>query len=521
MGDALLSIGLTVGFTGLSAKMQLKQCEIEYPDINPYEECLSSCEIYKNNKIEYEKCINKNRCNDIDPFTKEKIYKNYNIREQCKKEALSNKNMQYDLTALVLTKELIEGVVLSKVAKQLGLNTGGKKVAKEGGEKAAKGIISKAKSSVKAAISGAKSGARAIGVGVSRKIGQTYMYKIIAATTAKVITRVAASSAGKVVVTVILKILGSQAAKILLKLGLLAAKVATKLLGVALGLMTLMDGISIVLDIWDPAGFNTVPKYKDIKKVRDAYLKGNKSYLDNKLWVSELYKEKKEIALEEYEYYKNYYSNEKTKENEIFMNESKKKLDEATELYNSHRFYGYERPREHGGILVYPLEAYPSFPYDDNLDFMNKKLEELWYKYIREYISNQKNLVWKEEDLFELIEIQKEKDEIEKSKQNSTPSELNEKSNSIKNKINEKEEKINEMIKNKKLPEQIENERSKLQDLKDLKSNIDESISDKKSEEISNIIAIQNNNATQNNRQMIVFALLFIIMLFVIYYYYY
>ena len=195
------------------------------------------------------------------------------------------------------------------------------------------------------------------------------------------------------------------------------------------------------------------------------------------------------------------------------MNESKK-LDDATELFNSHRFYGYERPREHGGILVYPLEAYPSFPFNENFDFMNIKLEELYYKYIREYISNQKNLVWKKEDLIELIEIQKEKDEIEKSKQNSTPSELNEKSNSIKNKINEKEEKINEMIKNKKLPEQIENERLKLENLKNLKSNIDESISDNKLDKISN------NTATKNNWQIILFIVLFIIIFFVIYFFY-
>ena len=66
------------------------------------------------------KCINENRCNDVDLDTNEKIHKNINLREKCKKDALSNESMEYDMLAIMITKELIEGVLINTLAYKLG-----------------------------------------------------------------------------------------------------------------------------------------------------------------------------------------------------------------------------------------------------------------------------------------------------------------------------------------------------------------------------------------------------------------
>ena len=62
-------------------------------------------------------------------------------------------------------------------------------------------------------------------------------------------------------------------------------------LAVGLGILSVLDGVSIALDIWDPAGFALVPTNKDIKTMRDAYIYSNKSQLDNKMWNSEFERE--------------------------------------------------------------------------------------------------------------------------------------------------------------------------------------------------------------------------------------
>ena len=456
MGDVALTIGMSVGIAGATAAMKLEACN-QIPDINPYEECISSCDNYKNDKEDYAKCINENRCNDVDPDTNEKIHKNINLREKCKKDALSNESMEYDMLSIMITKELIEGVLINTLAYKLG----SKQLLKKAGLENAR-IFAKqfAKQSAKA---GAKVGA---------KVGAA----------------AAAGAARKKVTGVIVAFLIRKVGKRVLQN---VAKALLRTLAVGLGILSVLDGVSIALDIWDPAGFALVPTNKDIKTMRDAYINSNKSQLDNKMWNSELYQNKKYEIEKDYELYKAIYSTEKTESAKQAMNDSKKKLDEINKLIMFVKFRGSERPREHGGILVFPFEAFPKYPFDDDGEFMNGKLEELYYKYIREYVTNQGDLVWTEKELNELIEIQKQKEAIEKKKNNlanKSTSDLKEdvkedleKSNLLKNKIKSKEQQLEQMIKDKKLPEQIEEEKKKLEDLKNIKSNVDKNIDTNKS----------------------------------------
>ena len=451
MADAALTIGITTGITGATAAMKLEACK-QIPDINPYKECISSCTNYKNNKEDYAKCINENRCNDVDLDTNEKINININLRDKCKKDALSNESMEYDMLAIMITKELIEGVLINTLAYKLGskqlLTKSTRQFAKQFTKKAAKVAI--------------KTGTKMVAKEGTKK-GSTILAKTIAKTANKIITNTIGT-----------------------KLAAAAFRLMLKSLAIGLGVMSVLDGVSIALDVWDPAGFAVVPTSKDIKEIRDSYINSNKSEIDNKMWNSELYKSQKHEVEQEYELYKSIYSIEKTDKAKEAMNDSKKKLDEINKLNTSIKFRGSERPIQHGGIISFPFEAFPNYPFNDDGEFMNGKLEEHYCKFFREYVTNQGNLVWTDTELNELIEIQREKDTIEKKKNNlANKSNSNlqedikedlEKSQILKNKIKVKEKKIEEMIKNGGLSEQIEEDKKKLEELKKIKSNVDENI---------------------------------------------
>ena len=275
MADAALTIGITTGITGATAAMKLEACK-QIPDINPYKECISSCTNYKNNKEDYAKCINENRCNDVDLDTNEKINININLRDKCKKDALSNESMEYDMLAIMITKELIEGVLINTLAYKLGskqlLTKSTRQFAKQFTKKAAKVAI--------------KTGTKMVAKEGTKK-GSTILAKTIAKTANKIITNTIGT-----------------------KLAAAAFRLMLKSLAIGLGVMSVLDGVSIALDVWDPAGFAVVPTSKDIKEIRDSYINSNKSEIDNKMWNSELYKSQKHEVEQEYELYKSIYSGE-------------------------------------------------------------------------------------------------------------------------------------------------------------------------------------------------------------------
>lgn len=551
-----LTVGLTAASAGASIAIGKQNCEA-IGDFNPYQNCISSCKKYPDNSVEQKECIAMKRCNDKDDQTGEPLFKDVNMGEECMKKVYSNQNVQYDMMGIMLVKELMEEVARDYAEKTILKSLGkkpnptiikqisqtvsnlGKSIAVKIGLKKAKDLAAEqaAKKSAKIAYKvaqeisqqTAKAIAKNGGKQLSKEVSEEITKKIIQKQASKQATKQvgkkasqeATEAASKKLAQEISKNIAKQQAKQAAKQAAKKAAIKTTskvfgsaILSIALALLSFIDGIGIVLDFWDPGGFSNVPTNEMLKNVRNSYITMYRKDADNKYWISELYEKEMIEDKKIYDDLSEKYNQTKSLENKNFMDDAKEKYLESKKKYENVRFQGKERPRKHGGIIIYPFDAYPKYPFDESGEFIDIKTEENYYKFIREYINNQQNLVWTYDELDELIEIQKQKEKLEKEKINL----LNKSDNNLKkdiedniknlnlleNKIKIKEKIINDMIENGELSEQIEKEKKKLNELKNIKSNINKNISTSKSiildDKSRNNFSIVNSSNISNNK---------------------
>lgn len=600
MSSLAVGVGLTAVGAAATYQIGKKNCDA-IGDLNPYLDCIEPCKKLTNTtNPTREQCIGANRCNEVDDITGEKLFKNVNAREECMKKLRSNESMQYDLMAIMLAKELIEEVardyaektllkaatgkskvtivkqiskLISSMGNKIAINLGIKKASDVAMQKMTNLVLKEVQNQIFE--KGLKNASKEV------------IDKLIKETAEELFEKTSTAAASKSSVKASGKMLGSGGGKLLakelgkqgIKIGeQIAAKAAAKLaakkaaaaaaqtssiagvkafgkiflsglLSGALALLSAIDGIGIVLDVWDPAGFSKVPTSNMINEIRNSYVEMYKKDADSKLWPSELYESEMYENKKILDDMTDKYNETKSNEDKIDMEEARKEYEKSESLFKSIRFLGKERPRLHGGVIVYPFDAYPKYPFNENGAFADSSTEEKYYKIFMDYINKQENLVWTEDELSELIQIQKEKDQIEYNRKNLAKKSKNELKESIKKDtekiksldliIKEKENDINDMINENKSEKQIEDEKKKLNELKNIKNEINTNLNTSKlyvsdenklleekqklKEMENNSQNIENENNTQLNnnnkimRYIIIIAVICCIILFLIF----
>jgi hypothetical protein len=464
---ATLDIGMQVGM-GATACNSLE-------GVNPYKDCLALCRHHKT-KRDIKNCIMEEGCNDIDE-TGKKIFEDKDLGKECHRN-LMTEGVDYDALKANLAKDVTTGVTegigefLAKqsttairesaekasqeVAEQAAKKTIqaiqklGENVTKEtmeaaGKEAAEKAIQELSEATAKTGLKSAKSGSK-----LGMKIGQKLMGKAIAKSSEKI-----AAAAAKTAIQVTLET-AEQGAKISLKVGTQAttqatistvvatgtatnvvlnnvgkevveetAKAAGKagakaafaaVLGVACAILSIVDGIAMGLSMWDPGGWEQDITNKEIKSVKQSMYRRYLPVYDNKPIFSEKYKKMRKEKNEIYTQLKNIYEKNKTQGNLEKLNKAEKEWGIAQELMFKFQYKSSERPKEHGGPIIYPSIAIPTFPYKFDNTFQSPELMDELFDYYMDYFKKN-NIAQFEWELDEEEDLQKEEkltSEIEK-----------------------------------------------------------------------------------------------------------
>ena len=210
---------------------------------------------------------------------------------------------------------------------------------------------------------------------------------------------VAIKSIGKIIVKGLAVMGVTMSSKLMARLGTIGAgQILAKSVVAVAGALSIVDGAAIVLGLWDPGGWEMTINKDMIKSTRDSYYRSYLKYYDNKALFSEsqviIKKEKEKI----YNKFFKEYDKNKTPENKAKMEVAQKEYNDAVDLMYKLQWKGSERPKEHGGPLIYPALAYPDFPYNEDGEWLDPKLEEEYYYQIDQYMKKN-NLVWTEEEL--------------------------------------------------------------------------------------------------------------------------
>ena len=430
---------------GLDIGMQLALACKGLPG-NPYEDCVAQCDNLdvdkgktktkldkKILKKERDICIVEQGCNDKDNFGNP-IFENKNLKEECQQNLLDQ--VDFKSTEMSLMQDVTVGVSETLAREYLESQS---KVVKEAkaAAKAAK-VDTKSAKAAKAGKSGKSMGARAVkgvktGASVVKSGITTIGGRIVATQTAKVIGKSAIAAGTKLAMSLFIRgairaglVIKSALVKINMMLGrflirsglksagglvanniskMLASTAAkqsllilSKVICVATSVLSIIDGAAIILGLWDPGGWEMTINKGMIKSTRDSYYRNYLKYYDNKALFSESQVVLKNIAEKKYDTLLKQYEKNKTPENKTKMEAALKEYDQATTLMYAYQWKGSERPKEHGGALIYPSLAYPDFPYNENGDWLDPQLEEEYYFQIDQYMKKN-NLVWTEEEL--------------------------------------------------------------------------------------------------------------------------
>jgi len=411
---------------GLDIGMQLALACKGLPG-NPYEDCIAQCDKLdvdkgkaktkldkKILKKERDICIMEQGCNDKDKFGNP-IFENKNLKEECQKDLLAQ--VDTESTQMQLQQDVAVGVAETMAIDHL------TKAPQSGAAKTAK--------QAKSGKSLSKIGGRIVKTKVGKAIGKSAIAKATKVALNIFIKRVIQTGAaitGKIAIKIanLGRVLYGSINKLFLKLGLTtgaktssnaisagvkaylmlvfkesvktALKIAAKSIVVVAGALSIVDGAAIILGLWDPGGWEMTIDKGMIQSTRDAYYRSYLKYYDNKALFSESAvaekKEKEKIYNELFEEY----NKNKTPENKAKMEVAQKEYNDAVDAMYKLQWKGSERPKEHGGPLIYPLLAYPTFPHDEDGNWLDPKLEEEYYYQIDQYMKKN-NLVWTEEEL--------------------------------------------------------------------------------------------------------------------------
>ena len=421
---------------GLDIGMQLALACKGLPG-NPYEDCVAQCDKLdvdkgkaktkldkKILKKERDICIMEQGCNDKDKFGNP-IFENKNLKEECQKNLLAQ--VDTESTQMQLQQDVAVGVAETMALDHL------KKQPQSGAAKTAK--------QAKSGKSVSKIGGRIIGTKVGQTIGKSAIAQGTKTATNNFIKTVlkagiAMKSSMIKIITIIAGSLKNFAIKQGIKLGvktttsglMIAAKIWVNLffkeaamyalkyaagaIVVVAGALSIVDGAAIILGLWDPGGWEMTIDKGMIQTTRDAYYRSYLKYYDNKALFSEPAVADKKEKEKTYNELLEEYNKNKTTENKKKLDIAEKEYNDAVDLMYKLQWKGSERPKEHGGPLIYPLLAYPTFPHDEDGNWLDPKLEEEYYYQIDQYMKKN-NLVWTEEELKQ-EEYKAEVDELNK-----------------------------------------------------------------------------------------------------------
>ena len=390
-------VGATMDVT-MQASMAAAACK-SLGNSNPFKDCIKECGT-KNPKNH---CIIQEGCYDKDENGKP-IYEDKSLKEECYDNIMTS-GVDYEaLKVNLLYKDVPQGVAEAMAKSYLT-----KGVLKETTESAAamstkestkrlaelsKKIRNVASNIYKNTMRTAIGKAGTVGIklaGVAGTVG-IKLAGVAGARATALQAAIRSTMAKYMIRTVVAKTTLVKSVKVM------AMSMATLIAGAGV-VLGVVDGVAIILSLWDPGGWeNTVDK-EMVDSTHSAYLKQYRKIFDNKVLFSEMIKDDRNKAKSELSIAKTEYQKNKSTKNKERLDKAEIQLEAVEALMFKFQWKSKDRPVAHGGPILWPHVATPEYPFKENGEW-SAGLEDIYYKYIQDFM-DEHNLVWTEDELSE------------------------------------------------------------------------------------------------------------------------